>query len=405
MIYMSEGKTIYKGRKSNIYGVVFAFVLIYLIAFASDSSATQFITIFLYILVGALYFCAYDYSSTPYLDKLRNRYIIFLAYMLISTTTTTIIQLVSGRQFLERTESTFGGLVLFTKVTMGAVAILFLWKLYENTEMWYKFIVWFLTVFCIYCMSIEYINKISIVRDSAAASISKNHIAALVYTGIPLLLFCQNHCKKRIISVIALILSAFTIFLSASRTAYAILIGVFCIYIFFTRVSIAKKLGLITSMILAAYFVYLRFSEIIIRGVSFMNISNDDGRRAFLRSCAIAKFEKYGLFEKLIGTGSDQIHIWNIVLSIHSFPLELLISVGVLGLSVYVLFCGGVVFYLLKNSERYKWSYIIQELFVFIATGLFQPFYSTSYICGMLFYISIMVIFMAKGDNENERIE
>ena len=384
-------------RRVDFYAFSFALLLIVLIATASRSSMIQFIVIAMYLLTVSYAFKTYIVIKDDY-AFFRMRIVLFLLYMLFAALITTSMQIVRGRNYLERTESTLSGLVVFTKISIGAFTILLLWNLFEDTKFWQKFIECFLVFFCSYCFLMEYINHFSTVRESAAAAISKNHISALIYTGIPLLMFCRQYCGKTIFNSLALILSVVTVLLQSSRTAYAVLVGIFIIYFLLNNEHFVKKTALLVVILVVGQWIYLRFSNLIKRGFSFVNISQDDGHREFLRHCAIKKFNSYGTIEKLIGTGSDQIHAWGIVLSIHNFGLELLISVGIIGFIVYALFWSDTVLFMITHTSRKKMGFIVQEAFAFLATGYFQPFYSTSYICGMLFYISIMVFLMAKGE-------
>ena len=374
--------------------------VIMLLLNADINSFIQYL--FLLVLIFYLFF---SYKKKNYHNSIQKKYINLAIISIVLFIIIIAVQFATGSnlRYLEISESKINNLIVLTKVTIGMISIILLRETYYDTDFWIRLFKMFIIIYSTYYLISELMAGISLVRESAGLRYSKNHVSAVVYTVMPLFLFYiksnrsnkSNKTNKSFILTLAL--SIITILISSSRTGYAALAIIICtsVFAFFNfRYLLISIVGVVT------FFFVLNSNMALQRGFSFF--SGLDTTRSTLSYLAIEKFSNYNMVCKLFGSGSNKVSWLYNIYEAHNFYLEMLLAFGIIGVIVFFSFLITLCAWILRRAERDKKIFVVQELLLTGFTAYIQPIYTSSYLCGFLFYTCLMIMMMYKTTNETK---
>ena len=138
--------------------------------------------------------------------------------------------------------------------------------------------------------------------------------------------------------------------------------------------------------------------EIIDRSLRGFSLTSDVDRK-FLRKAALLKFSGYNWFQKFFGDGMVSIYVSQNETLPHNFFLELLLSFGIMGVFIYIVSFLRILMMALFKSGYYNKFFCLQAVMMFFLTAFFQPFFTTSFVCGFLVYVTLgTILFDASKD-------
>lgn len=250
-------------------------------------------------------------------------------------------------------------------------------------------------------------------RSSVWGYVSSNYSACTLYLSYPLFLYYLINMKGKQLKkrkqfiVISMFVSLLVIFSTGSRTAIGVVLLIFSSFLFVKKTTkqVVKTISAVLIVLLGLVVLYYNVPSVqllLIRALQVLNgtsVVKADSRTLVWR-VALDIFNKSN---RWIGTGSNIVvyegtpEISPFELPCHNLALEILLLCGFIGLLLYISFHITVTIRVFRNSTYEKRLFIILLTLVFIIIAAFQPFFSTSYLCGFIFWMSMISICNSQG--------
>gem|GEM_PF-4321419 len=380
-------------EKKYLYVLVFALTLI----FSAISEISNFNKLLLLLLVLSIVAICCKPIRRQFVDKKYTQVISIASVTVILETFVLLFQFMFCVKGIQNMRT---AIAIYSMILFGLITI-FIWrKLLQDIDLIVFMISMFIIIFSLVCIVSEVGAGISVARNSAFGNVSKNFTAAVSYLGIPLLLYYiytkGKNVSIRMLCFWGIALATVNVIISGSRTSAVIIICCFA-SLFFLRMSFKQRVKYISLAVLALAIIFV----VSTRNAAIKNTidrallgfsSSSDTDRAFLRKAALLKFSKYHVFQKIFGNGAVAIYVSQNETLPHNFFLELLLSLGALGTIVYVVALLRIMILTIFKTDYYKRFFCLQAGMMFLLTAFFQPFFSTSFICGFLVYVTLSTI-------------
>lgn len=270
----------------------------------------------------------------------------------------------------------------------------------------------FVSGFSLYYIIKVLFNGLPENRDSVLGIVSSNYCAAILMLAYPLFLYYllgrngKSNLKISRQSIYSIALSMIVIILSGSRTAFGIVVLMGISIGFLRQNRINDKLKYIFLFIVMSFLVslcYVQFPEVkqlidrAITGLQGQQVVREDVR-------VIMWAQAFDLFKSgniLIGSGSNIVPLF--ARPAHNLFFEVILWGGYLGCGLALL--SNIIFFALTilYERYYQRFFSIMLLLIFLVIAYVQPFFSTGFTCGIILWISIMVIL--SDDSSNELLE
>lgn len=298
---------------------------------------------------------------------------------------------------------------VYIGIICGAISI----KPYISLESYLRGILLFLYIFSTYYIIDIIINGLPEGRDSALGNVSSNFCSAVLYLNFPIILYYlfSNNKNKYIKNkkknlrkacYAALLLSLIVIVSSGSRAAIAVVALMFAQMVLYKENKFKTKLK---------YFFVILIGLIILVMVSINNQSINklmtralgafDGINSLTKNSRIlvwnSGFEQFGNGNRIFGLGTNIVEKFD--RAAHNLFFEVLLCSGYAGLTLFIII-NTIILCFIWKKQKYE-----QRFFTFmllISTGIVafvHPFFSTSYTCGLIFWMSL---FMLTNDSGNK---
>lgn len=262
----------------------------------------------------------------------------------------------------------------------------------------------FCILFSVYYLIHVLLNGIPDGRSSIFGAFSSNYCASILYLLFPVLFYYisknKNNADSRKIVVrcyLALILSFFVILTTGSRTALGMCVFIFGFINLFTKWDIKKVVKLIVAAVLGIIALFILMDRVpaiqdsVIRALRVFTESDvvKSDIRSLIWQVAMEKFEEYNHW---LGSGSNHFMFYDIYEPPHNFVIEILMSYGYVGLGLaaltHIVFVGRI---LCKRSKTKK-VHILAICGAYMLTAYVQPFFSTSFNCGLSIWMTMCAI-------------
>ena len=260
---------------------------------------------------------------------------------------------------------------------------------------------YFLIIFSLYYLGYVALHGLPNERSSIFATFSSNYCATSIYLCYPLLLFywLEIGADKKVKKLIgtALILSLIVVLLSGSRTAFGItaLIAIIQYFIMsrkrknFFKSNATAIVTIVT--VLTAYLNIPAVHNLVERALGALGGTttvNSDIRTVIWSSF----INKIWSGNYIIGEATNMVDTFGWLQPAHNFALEILLDVGIIGMGLFVIHSLFSYISLFVMSKGIRRVYLLQILGAFLITAYVQPFFSTSFNCGFIVWISILAI-------------
>lgn len=241
-------------------------------------------------------------------------------------------------------------------------------------------------------------------RDSVFAGFSSNYCATVLYLLYPILIYYiqknrNNASSKKNVKrcYLAILLSFIVILTTGSRTAFGICVYIFGFITLFTKWNqkkVIKIFSLVAVGTVALLFLINRIptlQDVVVRALRVFTETNvvKGDIRSWIWEVALDTFKGYNPW---LGSGSNYFMFFDIYEPAHNFFIEVLLAYGWLGLGLLVLshivFVGCIV----RKRTRTKKVYILAIFGAYLLTAYVQPFFSTSFNCGLTVWMTMGAI-------------
>lgn len=304
---------------------------------------------------------------------------------------------------------------VYIGIICGAVSI----KQYISFETYLKAILMFMIVYSSYYISgiaAKGLPEIAFHdsaegRASVFGNVSSNFCSAVLYFCYPVIIYYlfgrrKDAGRKRSLDkacYAAIALSMIVILSSGSRTAIGVvaLMAVQIVLYRHNSFKTKKRIIIILAAMLVGLIIAYNFNSTVhdlmersLDAFGGKKTLNSDVRQLIWASGA-RQFYKGNI---MLGLGTNIVE--QFVRPAHNLFYEVLMCSGYLGILMFVTISGVLIFIVMKNQSYPQRFFSVMILIACVITALVQPFFSTSYICGMIVWMSL---FMLTADAERVR--
>lgn len=269
-----------------------------------------------------------------------------------------------------------------------------------NSKIVLKALICFNTFFSLYCIVAEIKKGLSIERTSAFGTVSKNYTSAIIYFGVPLVLMViyltplQKVRRRYQLLILQMVMA---ILLASSRTAFAIILCMLLSLFVVGKKTGDKYLKYLLTCLIAMFALLILSSmnesikEMLERVLSIFE-TTEDSARTILRSTGLSTFQSRDFAEKLFGSGNSVIYAYRSNTYPHNFFIEILLSNGIIGTLLLGGYSTYVFVHYINNINNTQKVFMIQIAGAFLLTAMYHPFFTTSYMMGIIVFLSIISI-------------
>lgn len=261
----------------------------------------------------------------------------------------------------------------------------------------------FLISFSVIYLAIILVNGLPDGRESALGYISSNYVASFLLFCYPLLIYYYAANDKRLRSrrfkwsAFGIVMSFVVVLTTGSRTALGV-VGVLLVALIFLptithvqRLKTVMALSVIAIVVVATAIVSPEIQSLLERAFGALRGGAEvsDDVRYLIWSQGWDNFLNGNI---LFGNGYSIVPEFDA--PAHNLFLEILLQVGCVGLALYLISYVAIMYRAIKNQNSLKKYSIITLVAIFGVTAFFQPFFTTGYTCGILFWCSIFTIIL-----------
>lgn len=287
------------------------------------------------------------------------------------------------------------------QIYVGVVVIMSFYHSAIAIEQYVRAFCYYLIVFSAYYLGYVALYGLPNERSSIFATFSSNYCATSIYLCYPLLLFYLFEIgvdkKLKKMTGIALGLSLIVVLLSGSRTAFGItaFIAIMQYFIMSRKRKTILRSNLIAIVIIAslliAYTQIPPLHNLVERALGALGGTNtvNSDIRTVIWSSFLSRIWSGNL---LIGEATNMVDTFGWLQPAHNFALEILLDVGIIGMVLFVVHLLISFLSLFDFGKGIRKAYLLQILGAYLITAYVQPFFSTSFNCGFIVWISILVI-------------
>lgn len=288
---------------------------------------------------------------------------------------------------------------IYIGIICGAISM----KQYRSFETYLNAILMFLIVFSLYYILEIVLHGLPEGRGSAIGNVSSNYCAAILYLNYPVVLYylfargekIKNDKKIVHICYFAIVLSLVVIASSGSRTAIGAVALMAVQMVLFKQKSMKNKIRVIAVLVtfLLALLIAYRFNqsvhELMDRALDAFGGKStlDSNVRQLIWAAGIQQFKSGNVF---FGLGTSIVTKFE--RSAHNLFYEVLMSTGYIGTVMFFLIFGIALIFIFKNQKYQQRFFTVMILVAVLITCFVQPFFSTSYTCGMMLWMSLFAL-------------
>lgn len=288
---------------------------------------------------------------------------------------------------------------VYIGIICGSISMSF----YDSFEAILKGILLFEIAFSVYYILAVILHGLPEGRDSAMGIVSSNFCSAVLYLNYPIILYylfgkSDNRRRNKLFDVscyLAIVLSLIVIVSSGSRTAIGI-IAVMAFQMFFYKQKKMKNrfkvLGILVVAViglLVAYRVNQSIQLLMDRALNVFEGKKtlDTNVRMLVWDAGIQQFKQGNVF---FGLGTSIVDKFNI--SAHNLLYEVLMCSGYIGTVLFILVICPIIVLLFRNQKYEQKFFTVMLLFSSVITAFVQPFFSSSYVCGIMIWIALFAL-------------
>ena len=288
---------------------------------------------------------------------------------------------------------------VYIGIICGAISM----KHYRSFGYFLNAILMFMVVFSAYYLCLIVLNGLPQGRDSALGNVSSNYCSAILYLNYPIIfyyLFARGEeVKNNKFTVrfcyIAIAMSLLVIVSSGSRTAIGVVALMALQMVFYKQKKEKNKIKIVAVLLFAllglviAYQVIPSVHELMERALDAFGGKNtlDNDIRGIIWAYGIQQFKNGNVF---LGLGTNIVTEY--VRPAHNLFYEVLLCSGYIGIVLFVAFFGILLIFIIKKQKYQQRFFTIMLMAASIITLIVQPFFSTSYTCGMMVWMALFTL-------------
>ena len=282
---------------------------------------------------------------------------------------------------------------VYIGIICGAICV----KPYKSFETYLKAILVFLIVFSSYYIIDILLYGLPEGRNSALGNVSSNYCSAILYLNYPIIfyyLYAKRKKNRNLVklSYIAILLSMIVIASSGSRTAIGVVALMLAQMVLYKQEKIKDKLKYIAIVLVGIVVLFFAYSfnasvqELMDRALDAFGGKStlDNNVRQLIWAAGLQQFRNGNI---VFGLGTSIVTRFD--RSAHNLFYEVLMCSGYLGMLLFTLTIGCLLTFLLKNQQYQQRFFSVMLLISCVIVAIVQPFFSTSYTCGLMVWMSL----------------